>query len=118
HGSLSAAGRFAGERTQPASFRMAYTEGRKAKSTSIHFENGAVAATENVPPLKKRGRNWVPLKEGHLRAVADPLSATLVRAGSLGEVCGRTISIYDGELRADLILSPESRGTISVPGYA
>jgi hypothetical protein len=116
-GSVSAAGRFAGDRTQPTAFRVDYTEGKKSKMTAIRFKGGAVAKTENVPPLKKRGKSWVPLKDAHLQAVTDPLSATLVRADSLSEVCGRTIKIYDGELRFDLTLSHESTGTMAIDGW-
>jgi hypothetical protein len=116
-GSVSAAGRFAGNRTQPTAFRVDYTEGKKSKMTSIRFKGGAVTRTENVPPSKKRGKSWVPLKDAHLKAVADPLSATLVRADSLDEVCGRTIKIYDGELRFDLTLSHESTETMAIDGY-
>ncbi|WP_394887274.1 DUF3108 domain-containing protein [Mesorhizobium sp. AaZ16] len=116
-GSVSAAGRFAGNRTQPTAFRVDYTEGKKSKMTSIRFKGGAVARTENVPPLKKRGKSWVPLKDAHLQAVTDPLSATLVRADNLSEVCGRTIKIYDGELRFDLTLTHESTGTMAIDGW-
>jgi hypothetical protein len=116
-GSVSAAGRFAGDRTQPTAFRVDYTEGRKAKMTSIRFKAGSVARTENVPPLKKRGKDWVPVSNAHLRTVTDPLSATLVRADSLAEVCGRTINIYDGELRFDLTLTHQSTGAMAIDGW-
>ncbi|MBN9270654.1 MAG: DUF3108 domain-containing protein, partial [Mesorhizobium sp.] len=33
------------------------------------------------------------------------------------KVCGRTVKIYDGEMRANLTLTYQSKGTISVPGY-
>ncbi|MBA3446994.1 MAG: DUF3108 domain-containing protein [Pseudaminobacter sp.] len=116
-GSMSSAGRFAGDTTQPTAFRVDYTEGKKSKMTSIRFKGGAVTKAENVPPLKKRGRDWVPVRKSHLQTVTDPLSATLVRADSLAEVCGRTIRIFDGEFRADLTLSPESSGPMSVQGF-
>jgi hypothetical protein len=116
-GSVSSAGRFADKVTQPAAFRVDYTEGKKSKMTAIRFSGGTVTRTENVPPLKKRGSDWVPISKSHLRAVTDPLSATLVRADSLSEVCGRTIRVYDGEFRLDLILEHETTGSIAVPGY-
>lgn len=116
-GSMSAAGGFAGDRTQPTTFRVDYTEGKKSKRTSIRFKGGSVTKTENVPPLKKRGKDWVPLGKAHLRTVTDPLSATLVRADSLEEVCGRTVKIYDGELRFDLTLSHQSTGTMAIDGW-
>jgi len=116
-GSMSASGRFVGQRTQPTAFRVEYTEGRKNKMTAIRFKNGTVTKTENVPPLKKRGADWVPLRPGDLKGVVDPLSATLVRADSLSKVCGRTVKIYDGEFRVDLTLHQESTGVMKVNGY-
>ncbi len=38
----------------------------------------------NDPPLKKRGKDWVPLEPpATCKSVADPIAATLVRADSL-----------------------------------
>ena len=116
-GTISSSGRFAGKATQPSAFRVDYTEGKKSQMTSIRFSNGSVTKTENVPPLKKRGSDWVPVQESHLRSVTDPVAATLVRADSLAEVCGRTIRIYDGEMRADLSLLHETTDALSVPGF-
>jgi Protein of unknown function (DUF3108) len=116
-GTISSVGRFAGKATQAAAYRVDYTEGGKSQHTSIRFRDGSVTRTENAPPLKKRGSDWVPLRKSHLRSVADPLAATLVRAGSPAEVCGRTLRIYDGEFRVDLTLKYESSKSISIPGF-
>ena len=64
----------------------------------------------NVPPLKKRGKDWLPLGPNDLLAVADPIAATLVQANSLAEVCNGTIKMFDSELRADLSLTYVSKG--------
>lgn len=103
-GSARISGRFVGGRTQPDRYEITYSEGDKKKRTSVEFSGGNVVKTENIPPLKVR-KDRVELKPGDLRTVADPLSATLVRAKSLDEVCGRTVHLYDGEIRADLQLS-------------
>lgn len=103
-GSVSEAGAVA------ETYRVDYTNGEKKKRTTISFKAGAVADTVNDPPLKKRTENWVELTPEHLKSVADPISATLVRAGSLGEVCARTIRVFDGEMRADFELSPAGQG--------
>jgi hypothetical protein len=105
-GSASASGRFAGERTQAEAFRMQYSEGRRKQMTALGFRGGTVVKNENVPPLKKRGDKWVPVRAEHLRGVIDPLSAGLVRADSPDEVCGRTVKLFDGEFRLDATLQP------------
>nr|WP_237683960.1 DUF3108 domain-containing protein [Pseudaminobacter soli] len=105
-GSATASGRFSGERTQTGGFRMEYTEGRRKQMTALGFSGGTVVKNENVPPLKKRGDKWVPVRAEHLKDVIDPLSAGLVRANSPDEVCGRTVKLFDGEFRFDTTLRP------------
>lgn len=116
-GTVSTTGRFARRMPQADDFRVDYTEGGKSRMILIGFRNGTVTRTVNVPPLKKRGSDWVPIEKAHLVGVTDPLSAVLVAADSPDRVCHRTVRIYDGEMRADLTLTPHSSGTISVPGY-
>jgi Protein of unknown function (DUF3108) len=116
-GTTSVSGRFAGGSALPTAFVANYTSGRKAKKIAISFANGAVSKTVNMPPLKKRGSDWVPVGAGHLKGVADPLSAALVRADSAEAVCNRTLKIFDGEMRANLALSPVSVGPSPVRGY-
>jgi urease beta subunit len=106
-GKVTVSGRFAKDRTEALSFRLDYTADGKAKSTAIRFEDGNVVSTENVPPLKKRSKRWVPLSEDDLRTVLDPISATLVRASGPDDVCNRTVKVYDGEMRVDIRLVPD-----------
>lgn len=115
-GTLSATGTFSGERTLPGRFRADYTSGKKATVVDILFSGGNVTKTTNIPPLRKRGGDWVPLGGGDLKGVADPIAATLIRSDTLEGVCGRTSRMYDGELRADLPLRFISTGTTSIAG--
>jgi len=103
-GTASASGGFAGQRTQPASFTMNYAEGRRKQLTELGFRDGTVVSNRNTPPLKKRGADWVPVTAAHLRGVTDPLSAGIVKARGPSEVCGRTIRLFDGEMRLDATL--------------
>ncbi|MGB3391508.1 MAG: DUF3108 domain-containing protein [Pseudaminobacter sp.] len=116
-GTISASGRFSGHRPRPENFASDYVSGKKAQKTAISFSGGNVAKTVNVPPLKKRGSDWVPVGTDHLRAVADPISAALVRADNPKEICERRIKMYDGEMRADLVLSYASIEPVSIAGY-
>jgi hypothetical protein len=116
-GKISASGRFSGGTTRPELFRADYLSGKKPTIVDIRFAGGNVTKTTNIPPLKKRGSDWVPLGPGDLKSVADPIAATLVRAGSLREVCARAARLYDGELRADLTLGYVSTGKARVKGF-
>jgi hypothetical protein len=102
----------------PSTHMMDYTSGKKKQRTTVRLENNTVVATENVPPPKPRRHGWVPVEAGDLANVVDPLTATLVRASSLDDVCNRTVRIYDGELRADLVLSYLDKTQAEVGDFA
>jgi hypothetical protein len=94
-----------GDGVQADAYLLSYTSGDKKKRTSVSFSNGAVTKAENVPVRKINPKRWVPLDKSELTSVTDPISASMVRAASLRDVCNRTIRVFDGEMRADLKLS-------------
>lgn len=96
---------------RPRSYSADYVSGRKRQKTTVTFSGGAVSQTRNDPPPRSARRpDWVAVSQADLRAVMDPLSSTLVAAASPAEVCTRTIRMFDGEMRADIRLSPAARG--------
>lgn len=113
----SASGRFENGGPVPRNYVVDYTSGKKKKRTTISFANGAVANTENTPPVRTNRKDWIKVEPDHLKGVVDPFSAALVRADSPSDVCNRTIRVFDGALRADLQLKPAGFGKASVPGY-
>ena len=56
------------------------------------------------------------LGPGDLAAVADPMAALLIPADGPESVCGRTVRLFDGELRADLKLTFVSTGRAEAGG--
>jgi hypothetical protein len=116
-GTISTSGRVLGNRVEPKAFRADYTSGKKASLIDIRFTKGNVTATRVEPPPKKRGADWLPLGAADLAGVADPIAATIIRARSPDAVCGRTVKMYDGEMRADLVLAYVEKGAMSVQGY-
>lgn len=110
-GTSNVSGSFVGKQTQANSFRVQYKSGKKTQTTSISFAGGTVSKTVNVPPLRKRD-NWVTVKAGQLRAVTDPISATIIRADGPDEVCSRVLKVYDGQMRLNLRLSHVATGKI------
>ena len=97
------------DRVEPHAFSSSYRSGKKRSRTTIRYAGDAVSSVDNTPEPRK-GRNWVPVEEGHLRSVLDPLSSTLIRTSDPAKVCNRTVRVFDGEMRADLKLSPRSAG--------
>jgi len=116
-GTLKASGRFSGSRIEPQAFRADYISGKKASLVDIRFADGKVVSTKVLPPPKKRGKDWVALDLVDLKGVTDPIAATVLHADSLDHVCGRTVKMYDGEMRANLTLAYVEKGSISVKGY-
>lgn len=110
-------GKLTEERVEPLEYVLNYVSGGKKQLTAIRFQQGNVIETENVPPLKKRGADWVPLGTNDLSAVFDPLTASMIRASSPREVCNRTIRAYDGEMRVDLKLQYAGMKLFSTKGY-
>ncbi|WP_245417584.1 DUF3108 domain-containing protein [Aminobacter sp. AP02] len=116
-GTISTRGRLGDGRMQPSAFRADYVSGKKESLVDIRFAGDRVTSSKVVPAPKKRGKTWIPLGAGDLRGVADPIAATIIRAPSLDKVCGRTVKMYDGEMRVDLKLTAVSTREMSVPGF-
>lgn len=116
-GTTSVRGRFSGGASMPESYVVDYVSGSKKKSTRIAFSGGDVVSAENVPPVNTKRDGWLPVAKDQLARVADPISATLVRADSPDAVCGRTLRVFDGAMRADLQLTATGSGEASIPGY-
>jgi hypothetical protein len=117
-GTISSKGTISGKKMVPQVFRADYTSGKKASVVDIRFANGTVTSTQVIPaPGKRDPKSWVPLGASDLAAVLDPMAATVIHADSLDQVCGRTVKFYDGEMRANLTLTYDSKGSISVRGY-
>jgi len=105
-GTITVTGRFDGGESRPQDYALNYVSGKKKQLTQIQFNGARVTNTVNEPPLRKRGSDWVPLQDEHLARVADPISALLMPADNAANVCNRTVRVYDGEARVDLVLRP------------
>ena len=62
------------------------------------------------------------MRKSHLRAVLDPVSSLVFAVapadvGDGGRVCARTIPIFDGVNRADLVLSHKGTRTVRAKGF-
>jgi hypothetical protein len=115
-GKLTASGRFT-DGVQADRFRAEYRYDKKPTLVEIRFAGGDVVEVVNDPPLKKRGKDWVPIGPDDLKSAVDPVAATLIKADRLEDVCKGGARMFDGELRADLTLSYVKTGEISVEGF-
>ncbi len=112
-GDVSASGRLAPRSPVPATYTLASGEGRKAVKVMLAMVGGAVRASEVLPP-SRHTPDLVPIAPRHRIDVLDPLSATLVLAkgegSDGGDLCRRSLAIFDGWTRYDIRLSP--KGTV------
>jgi hypothetical protein len=88
----------------PASFSSSMLEDGEHTELKITFEEGNVTDLVDKGPVPA---DRVPLREEHMRGVSDPLSALLLaNSNSLArQTCERTLAIFDGWRRYDLVLS-------------
>ena len=69
HGKLTASGRFA-DGVRADHFRAEYRYDKKPTLVDIRFSGGNVVKVVNDPPLKKRGKDWVPIKPADLKSAS------------------------------------------------
>lgn len=111
-GTANLSARIAGSGVEPRNFQVDFRSGGRPDGVAIRFQNGAAVAVIHRRPEPNRRSTYIPVTRDHLRSVTDPLSATLVRASSPGEICNRRLSIFDGWLRAEIQLRPVSTGPL------
>ncbi len=101
---------------QSKTYSLNYVSGDKKSKSALVFSGGNVVSA-NVTPKPKMRKSYVPVEEAHMRAVADPLTAAIVKANSLNDVCNRTLRVFDGKMRLDLQLSNPRVASAQVPGF-
>ena len=87
-------------------FKQAPVIGKKKRSTlHMEFDDSGVKHVKFVPK-KKSSKRSVPVTEQQLENVLDPLSAIMALSlDQTGDPCWRTLSVFDGKHRFDLIFT-------------
>ncbi|MYZ50115.1 DUF3108 domain-containing protein [Propylenella binzhouense] len=114
-GGVSAAGTLPpGPRPLPVGYRQVIRSDKETENVSIDFANDAVAKTVIDPDRPKHRRNRVPLTEADMRGVLDPASALVIPTGGAtgSEICNRTVPVFDGRQRFDIVLSYQRTETV------
>jgi Protein of unknown function (DUF3108) len=120
-GSAEAAGDIKNGHLVPTSFSSSLVEDGQKIDLKMTMEDGVVTAVkDNGPPP---GSDRVPLTPAHAQGVIDPLSALLIpNEGSdatlAQESCNRTLAVFDGRRRYDLVLSFKRMETLRGNEYA
>jgi Protein of unknown function (DUF3108) len=104
----NSAGIIAKTGVQSQSFALDYKSGKKVRSTRVSFNRGNVTDV-SVTPKRDPNPEILPVEPKDLKGVVDPFFASLVWADSPADVCNRTIKVFDGVLRINLVLRPSGR---------
>ena len=116
---FSSQGKVSGAAPTPRKHKMRYTSDGKRGSLDMGFQGGALARNKVSPKVKPR-KDRVAVKPSHLASVLDPISAVLLPApvnATLAQVCSRTLPVYDGQNRFDIVLAPKRTVNGSAKGY-
>jgi Protein of unknown function (DUF3108) len=120
-GAATAAGAVASAQPVPASYTVTSRSWSEQRSVRMGLSAGNVVAVDITPPLEERP-DRVPVKESHRHGVVDPVSALvmpMLGRGSLVDPaqCNRTIPVFDGAARFDVVLTFAETRTVDKPGY-
>jgi hypothetical protein len=110
-GSAAARGQIANGRILPIS----YSGNSESKERTQEVRLSGAAGTIKdvfVEPKRPPTSDRVPLRDEHRKDVVDPMSAAIMPVAGSGDVtgaeaCNRTLPVFDGEYRYDLVFSFE-----------
>lgn len=107
-GTVNAQGRVAEDHLDPSAFTSTIADEDGTIKLTMVFANGV--ATESLTPQPPSHPDRMPVTDADRRDVADPLSAVLISTKLGGGTfaasdCDRTLKIFDGRRRYNLVLS-------------
>ncbi|MFO7478262.1 MAG: DUF3108 domain-containing protein [Methyloceanibacter sp.] len=117
-GKTTSAGGWSKTGPRPAKFTYSFENGKKKETRELRFAKGAVSEISIVPPRNKTGHGRVPVTKDQLKNVLDPFTAAFlsvrseVPSGDL-KVCDRTLKVFDGTQRFDIVLKPKRVESVS-----
>jgi hypothetical protein len=121
-GGASVTGAIVGGRFVPAEFKALGGTSALTRTFRIGFAGGAARQVEIAPPYEEKA-DKVPVLEAHKAGVLDPLTAMVGiakgKAGALDPAnCDRTLPIFEGSQRFDVVLAYAERRAVAIDGYS
>lgn len=121
-GAGTASGTIAGGQLQPTGFAVTSKSSGDQRVVRMAISEGKVSELEIVPPVEPK-EDRVPVKEADKKGIVDPLSALIMPVAASKSLtdeanCNRTIPVFDGATRQNIILSYVETKTVEVPGYS
>ncbi len=121
-GVAAARGAISGGKLVPKVYALNAEADGKAETARLAMASGAVKEMEVEPPFKPAA-DRVPIEQSVLQNILDPMSGAFVYVPGTGDMlsaaaCARSVPVFDGRQRYDLVLSYQRTETVKVPGYA
>ncbi|MFC1460563.1 DUF3108 domain-containing protein [Microvirga arabica] len=121
-GEASASGTLAGAGPRSRSFAVVSKTSDNQRSVRMGLKSGQVADVEIDPPLEPK-EDRIPVKPADKKGVVDPMSALLMPALASKSLtdpdnCNRTLPVFDGATRMDVVLTYAETRTVEVGGYS
>lgn len=98
-------GLLSGNRMETRRYQLLYRNGKKQWTYSVEMKGGNVTRSEIRPGPRKRPKDWIEVTSEDLKSVIDPLTGLIIPEGEA--ICPRTLPIFDGESRMDIVMSPK-----------
>ncbi|NDA45844.1 MAG: DUF3108 domain-containing protein [Alphaproteobacteria bacterium] len=120
-GAAVSTGSLDGRKPAPATYATTSSSSVMTRTIRMALNGGNVRAVDISPPIEEPP-DRIPVTETQRRGIVDPLSALLMPIGE-GEglmspsSCNRTIPIYDGFTRFDVVLSYSGTKQVKIAGY-
>jgi len=121
HGSGASRGLVRGDNLVPITYASSINNDKRVEELRIVLSGGTVKEV-TVDPPNVPNPDRVPLTDAHRRGVLDPMSAALLHVAGSGdplssEACRRTVPVFDGRMRFDLVLSFKRFENVQARGY-
>lgn len=110
------------EGPKPSAFSISTRTSNSGIAVRMALARGTVTVSEVTPPLVDMG-DRVPVTPADKRGIVDPASALMMPAQGRGDLtdpanCNRTIPVFDGATRFNVVLSYGETRAVEKPGYA
>jgi hypothetical protein len=119
-GAATSSGSVSNGRVVPASFAVTSRNSSESRTVRMGLSSGNVAAVDISPPIDAK-EDRVPVADAHRRGIVDPVSALIMPMNAREPLdpaqCGRTIPIFDGASRFNVVLSYQGRKSVEKPGF-
>lgn len=124
-GGADSAGSMAGGRLVPSAFTATGRSGSAERTVRIGLAAGNASTVSIEPPFEPRPELGarVPLSDADRRGIIDPLSGVVALAANRTRPldpanCNRTVPVFDGSQRFDMVLSYGETRSVQKPGYS